>query len=164
MNTLEFGGSSDKLKRIEVLEKLVNKQADKIEELTRHCQSLDVSLDRMQDIILEKNRDFEYNKSMLMQAFKNLKEKVDYDLAIQKATIEGKYDELNEQCSRLRKAYFELAKTVHGNYADVLIKIKEINERIAILQKPKQSETGTPLYTSPPALTVTDCPNSPNPL
>ena len=164
MNTLEFGGSSDKLKRIEGLEKLVNKQADKIEELTRHCQSLDGSLRRMQDSILEKNREFEYVKTMLMDAFKNLKVKVNDDLAMQKATIEDNYKELTRECSSLRTVYYTLASTVHGNNAEVLKNIRQINERIDVLQKPKQSETGTPLYTSPPALTVTDCPNSPNPL
>ena len=118
----------------------------------------------MQDSILEKNREFEYVKTMLMDAFKNLKVKVNDDLAMQKATIEDNYKELTRECSSLRTVYYTLASTVHGNNAEVLKNIRQINERIDVLQKPKQSETGTPLYTSPPALTVTDCPNSPNPL
>lgn len=167
MNTLEFGGSSDKLKRIESLEDTVQKQSRAIESLKNDFGTMDRSLQRMHGKIDDRLQTVAYFEEVLREHFKTLDEYVRKEITQQNARLDGMKAEHTNDFKFLNNRTLQIMKNASRDQARNMEYILEINQKIAVLQASKKSDSGqsgTPLYTSPPALTVTDCPNSPNPL
>lgn len=167
MNTLEFGGSSDKLKRIELLEDTVQKQSRAIESLKNDFGTMDRSLQRMHGKIDDRLQTVAYFEEVLREHFKTLDEYVRKEITLQNARLDDTRADHSKDFSYLDKKMFKIMSDASRDQERNMGYFTEINKKIAVLQASKKSDTGqsgTPLYTSPPALTVTDCPNSPNPL
>lgn len=167
MNTLEFGGSSDKLKRIELLEDTVQKQSRAIESLKNDFGTMDKSLQRMHGKIDDRLQTVAYFEEVLRGHFKTLDEYVRKEITLQNARLDDTRADHSKDFSYLDKKMFKIMSDASRDQERNMGYFTEINKKIAVLQASKKSDTGqsgTPLYTSPPALTVTDCPNSPNPL